>query len=221
MSPRWLLTSVVAFVAGIVGVAGSGVASAQGARERVIVEVASADSTQATLTVIEQTTVGMRTVLGPVDARVGRNGVLRNHREGDGTTPLGTFRITGAFGLGASATTNLSYRRLRVDDCWISDVADPAYNTRVRRPRCATPNEDLRRIAMAGPYEFALTTDYNSSPVVVGKGSAIFIHVHSYDGSGQTRPTSGCVSVSRTVMKRLLAILQPEDDPVLVVRIRR
>ena len=34
-----------------------------------------------------------QTVAGPWRARVGRSGLSANHREGDGTTPLGTYRL--------------------------------------------------------------------------------------------------------------------------------
>lgn len=189
--------------------------------QMVIVEVASPSATSGTLRVVESIDGVERVVVGPVVARLGRNGVKRNRREGDGTTPLGTMKISGSFGLARSAVTALPYRRVVQGDCWISDVAESSYNQRVRRSDCAAPNEDLHRIAESGPYEFALTTDYNTSPIEAGKGSAIFIHVHSYDNAGRTRPTSGCVSVSRTVLKRLFALLDLAKNPRLVVRIKR
>ncbi len=191
------------------------------AAQSVIVEVPSASESVGTLKIVELVDGVERVVLGPVSARVGRNGVRRDRREGDGTTPLGSMAITGAFGSAGKARTGLAYRRVVEGDCWISDVKDRAYNRRVRRSRCEAPNEDLFRIASGGAYEFAVTTDYNTSPVVPGKGSAIFIHVHSRDAFGRTKPTSGCVSVARSVMKRLFALLDPAKNPVLVVRIRR
>src|SRR5438876_6297396 len=42
---------------------------------------------------------------GPYTARVGRNGIRRDKREGDGTTPAGTFRI------GAQDVRQLAERR--------------------------------------------------------------------------------------------------------------
>jgi len=189
--------------------------------QSVIVEVPSASASVGTLKVVETVDGIERVALGPVPARVGRNGVKRDRREGDGTTPLGSMAITGGFGSAAKARTEIAYRRVVAGDCWISDVGDRAYNRRVRRSRCNAPNEDLCRIARGGAYEFALTTDYNASPIVTGKGSAIFVHVHSYDAAGRAKPTSGCVSVARSVMKRLFAMLDPSKNPVLVVRIRR
>ena len=199
----------------------SPVAASASVAQLVIVEVPSASANVGTLKVVETIDGVERVVLAPVLARVGRNGVKRDRREGDGTTPLGSMAITGAFGSTAKARTELPYRRVVEGDCWISEMGDRAYNRRVRRSPCVAPNEDLYRIARGGAYEYALTTDYNTSPTVTGKGSAIFIHVHAHDVTGQTKPTSGCVSVSRAVMKRLFALLDPAKNPVLVVRIRR
>lgn len=189
--------------------------------QRVVVEVASMSSTSGTLKLVEVVDGVESTVLGPVVARVGRNGVKRDRREGDGTTPLGVVEIVGAFGSMSSPRVRVPYERVTRGDCWISNAADAAYNTVIKRTPCAAPNEDLYRIAIAGPYEFALTTSYNTSPIVPGKGSAIFIHVHSRDSAGRTKPTSGCVSVSRSVMKRLFALIDPAKSPTLVVRVRR
>ena len=189
--------------------------------QKLVVEVGSSAATVGTLKLIE-VVGGKETVLvGPVPARVGRAGVSASHREGDGTTPLGRFAITGAFGLAESPRVLVPYRRVREGDCWISGSGDPSYNFRVRRSNCVSPNEDLLKIAKAGPYEYALTTSYNTSPVVAGKGSAIFIHVNASNDGGGTRPTSGCVSVARSVMKRLFALLDPAKNPTLIVRIRR
>lgn len=191
------------------------------AMQRIVVEVASPGATSGTLRLVETVNGAERTLVGPVAARVGRNGVKRARREGDGTTPLGEMRIVGAFGSAASPRVSVSYRRVRRGDCWISDVGDAAYNTLVSRTTCMAPNENMYRIAAGGTYEYALTTSYNTSPIVPGKGSAIFIHVHSRDGAGRSRPTSGCVSVARLVMKRLFALLDPAKNPTLVVRIKR
>ena len=131
----------------------SSMAGASDTEQTVVVEVMSTSATAATLKVFETVDGVERAVLGPVPARVGRNGVKRDRREGDGTTPLGTVEITGAFGAAAKAQTALPYRRVVEGDCWISDVTDRAYNRLMRRTPCGKPNEDLYRIAMAGAYE--------------------------------------------------------------------
>ncbi|MEY2626420.1 MAG: hypothetical protein RJB08_179 [Actinomycetota bacterium] len=190
-------------------------------RQKVIIEVASSTSTTGTLKLIETRDGVSRVMLGPVTARLGRNGVSASHKEGDGTTPLGTFGLTSAFGTAAKTSSGLEYSRLKAGDCWVSDVTDPKYNSQVSRVPCGAPNEDLYRIGRAGPYRLAIVTDYNMSPVVVGRGSAIFLHVNAVDASGRSRPTSGCVSVSYGVMKRLLGLLSIDTRPTMTVRIKR
>lgn len=190
-------------------------------RQRVIVEVDSYGSSTGSLKLVETRNGVSRVLVGPVAARVGRNGVSDRHREGDGTTPIGTFALTSAFGTSSHLGVKLPYTRLAAGHCWISDSNDPAYNTLVRRQLCASPNEDLFRIGKAGAYRVAVVSSYNTKPIVLGKGSAIFVHVNSVDVAGRVRPTSGCVSVSFGVMRRLVSLLDPAARPTLTVRLKR
>lgn len=162
-----------------------------------------------------------RRVHGPVQARVGRNGVRADRREGDGTTPLGSFGLVEVFGSARRAESGLPYRAVRRGDCWISDVASPDYNRRIVDPSCRAPNENLWRIARNGPYEWAVVSDFNLVDPVAGKGSAIFLHVNARDAAGGSKPTSGCVSVSRSVMRRVVRWLDATKQPRLVVTVRR
>src|SRR5438477_9384713 len=64
-----------------------------GAGQLVTVDAASARSTTAIVRVYRREGRCWHAVAGPWPAHVGRNGLSRHHREGDGSTPLGTFRI--------------------------------------------------------------------------------------------------------------------------------
>jgi L,D-peptidoglycan transpeptidase YkuD (ErfK/YbiS/YcfS/YnhG family) len=170
---------------------------------RLDVTAPSARSTTATLAVSE---CG-RSVLGPWIARIGRNGVSAHHREGDGTTPLGTFALgPTVYGLDPDpGVGRLAYRRLRCGDWWDEDPRSPAYNT-FRHVACgATPpfaggSEALWRETVA--YREFAVVEYNASPVVPGRGSAIFLH----DDVGG--PTNGCVSLPRPELLRVLRLLR-------------
>src|SRR5215211_8437767 len=59
----------------------------------ITVEAPSPRSTHATLTSWRRVAGCWRAVGGPYPTRVGWNGVRRDRREGDGTTPVGTFPI--------------------------------------------------------------------------------------------------------------------------------
>lgn len=191
------------------------------AKQVVLVAVPGGSSTTARLATYELSDGRWLRVHGPVTARVGRNGVKSDRREGDGTTPLGSFGLVEIFGSARRAESSLPYRKVRRGDCWISDVTSPDYNRRVRDPNCRAPNENLWRISRSGPYEWAVVSDFNLVEPIPGKGSAIFLHVNARDAMGRTKPTSGCVSVSRSVLSRVVRWLDATKYPRLVVTVRR
>ena len=72
---------------------------------------------------------------------------------------------------------------------------------------CVKGDENLFRIAKEGTYRRSIVLDFNMNPVILGHGGAIFIHSHSYDGAGNTKPTSGCVSLTNGQLVKLLKLL--------------
>jgi L,D-peptidoglycan transpeptidase YkuD (ErfK/YbiS/YcfS/YnhG family) len=171
--------------------------------QRVSVVAPSARSTTATLTVSE---CGRR-VFGPWRARVGYHGLSARHREGDGTTPTGTFAFGPTiYGLDPDPGVRLGYHRLRCGDWWDEDPRSPSYNS-FRQLACgATPpfrggSEALWRATVA--YREFAVVQYNVAPAVAGRGSGIFLH----DDTGHA--TNGCVSLPRPELLRLLRRLRP------------
>ena len=175
----------------------------QGCPQRIQVTAPSARSTTATLSMTE---CGRR-VLGPWRARVGRNGLSAHHREGDGTTPTGTFGIGRVvYGLDPDPGLQLRYHRLVCGDWWDGDPRSPTYNSfrhvaRGRNPPFAGGSEALWRITPA--YRLFAFIRYNAAPAVPGRGSAIFLHVDT------GRPTNGCVSLTHARLAAVLRRLRP------------
>jgi L,D-peptidoglycan transpeptidase YkuD (ErfK/YbiS/YcfS/YnhG family) len=155
-------------------------------------------------------------VSGYLAARIGRNGFNASHREGDGTSPAGSFRLLSVFGRPANPGTLMQYRQVQPGDCWISDVNSPLYNRWVSRSPCSAPNEDLYRIS-SGAYKYAVVTDYNWTNTVRGAGSAIFLHRHSYTDGAVTLPTSGCVSLRESDLLAVVRWLNPAKRPRIVM----
>jgi len=175
-----------------------------GCPQRIQVVAPSVRSTTATLTVSE---CGRR-VFGPWPARVGYHGLSAHHREGDGTTPTGTFALgPTVYGLDPNPGVQLGYHRLRCGDWWDEDSHSPAYNT-FQHVACGTAppfggdSEALWRAAVA--YREFAVVQYNAAPAVPGRGSAIFLH----DDTGHA--TNGCVSIPRLDLIRLLERLRPD-----------
>lgn len=124
---------------------------------------------------------------------LGRGGITRHKREGDGCTPAGTHRIVGCLyrpdRLTRSQVPGWAVP-IGPGDLWSDDVRDPDYNLMVRAPHRFS-HESLRR---ADPlYDLVLITDWNWPYPEKGRGSAIF--VHSWRRPGY--PTAGCVAFAR------------------------
>lgn len=138
-----------------------------------------------------------------IPCALGRGGISREKREGDGATPIGTHRIVG-----------LLYRPDRLarpapwaqpigpSDLWSDDATDPHYNHAVRVPYPGS-HERLRR---GDPlYDAVLLTDWNWPDAEPGAGSAIFLHAWRKP----RHPTAGCVAFARSDLLWLLPRLAP------------
>jgi L,D-peptidoglycan transpeptidase YkuD (ErfK/YbiS/YcfS/YnhG family) len=165
-----------------------------------------APETQTTVAAVSLYECGRR-VAGPWRGRVGYRGLSAHHREGDGTTPLGTFRLGPVvYGLAADPGSAFRYHRLVCGDWWDEDPRSPTYN-RFRHVRCGVrppfggASEALWRATVA--YRLFAVVEYNSRPAIAGRGSAIFLHVD--DG----RATNGCVSLPERHLRALLRRLRP------------
>jgi L,D-peptidoglycan transpeptidase YkuD (ErfK/YbiS/YcfS/YnhG family) len=154
---------------------------------------------------------------GPYTARVGRNGIRVNKREGDGATPAGTFPIAARmYGNSPNPGVRFRYVRLRCGDWWVEDPSSPLYNTfqRVgcgRRPPFKTTTPDMS--ASVHAYAHLAVVAYNMHPVVPGRGSGIFLHVQI------GKPTSGCVSLRYNDLVRVLRWLSPSALPAIRISV--
>lgn len=195
----------------------SGLGAARGASQVITVDAPSADSTTATLEYFARHGQCDERVGGPWLASVGRNGLSAHHHEGDGTTPLGTFTIGPVmYGIDPNPGVAYRYHRLSCGDWWDEDPRSGAYNRFVHvgcgaRPPFGGASEALWTEAPA--YDHFAVIDYNTAPVIAGRGSAIFLH-QSTGG-----PTDGCVSLPAADLDALLSWLRPGADPVIVIRL--
>jgi L,D-peptidoglycan transpeptidase YkuD (ErfK/YbiS/YcfS/YnhG family) len=177
----------------------------------ITVRAATAGATHATLRTWRRARGCWRPVAGPFGARVGYNGLSGNRREGDGTTPVGTFRIGSTmYGNAPNPGVRFRYRRLVCGDWWDEDPASPTYNS-FQHVRCGRPPPF--RVKSAGmwqqprAYPYLAIVEFNMRPVVRGRGSGIFLHART--GSA----TEGCVSLRRRDLARVLRWLRPGSAP--------
>ena len=149
-----------------------------------------------------------------VRCALGRGGVIaaEQKQEGDGATPLGDWplrRLLYRADRGAAPKTALPASAIAPDDGWCDAPADGAYNRPVIHPYPASAERLWRNDAL---YDLVVILGHNDDPVIVGAGSAIFLHLAK---AGYT-PTEGCVALASKDMEALLRIAGPGD----VLRIR-
>ena len=140
---------------------------------------------------------------------LGRTGVSAEKREGDGSTPLGTFPLR-----------ELRYRQDRVQvlatalplipispmDGWCDAPEDPAYNRPVRLPYPASAEAMWRDDHL---YDLVVVLGHNDSPVVPHAGSAVFFHL-AREEKGELQPTEGCIALRLEDMLSVLALCGAE-----------
>jgi len=143
---------------------------------------------------------------------VGRAGIAEKLREGDGITPIGRWplrRVLYRADRLEPPRTRLPLARIEPEDAWCDVPGDPNYNRMVRLPYAGLEEPLWREDCL---YDLIVVVGYNDSPVVPGKGSAIFLHLARPDYG----PTAGCVAFARADLLDALAQLAPGDR--LIVR---
>ena len=142
---------------------------------------------------------------------IGYNGLTKNKSEGDGCTPVGTFKIT-----------KILYRPDKIDDCifhldsqiiekndgWCDDINSDLYNKKICFPFKQSAEHLYRNDDL---YDIVCIIDYNLNPIIRGKGSAIFLHVASDDYS----PTHGCIAIKKDELLQI-AIHLEKDSKIFI-----
>lgn len=208
-------------------------------RQMLVVTTPEWSATSGRMQRYERTASGWQAVGAPVEVAVGRNGLgwgrglhegsdarpgSPGKHEGDGRAPAGVFRLTAAFGYGASEPTGLPYVPTDADVECVDDTTSVAYNTVRERTAGADwgSHEEMRRgdglyrigvvVAHNGPgVDGALVPGGGPAASPAG-GSCIFLHV--WRGPGST--TAGCTAMPDASLQDVLAWLDADAEPVLV-----
>ena len=154
------------------------------------------------------------TIFGPVRAVTGRNGFAQpgGKREGDGRTPTGTYPLGLVFGYPPTVVSSMPYRQMTAQDIWVDDPDSPDYN-RLKKRGETTARSSENMVLPDDRYKYGIIIEYNTNPVVPGRGSAIFIHIWKDDKTA----TAGCVALSEETVLRLIRWLDPAKQPLIVL----
>ncbi|SCC81554.1 L,D-transpeptidase family protein [Saliniramus fredricksonii] len=150
---------------------------------------------------------------------IGKGGMTRRKREGDGATPIGDFPLLALFfrpdRRPPRPHTGLPARAIRPHDGWCDDPGDPRYNQLICLPSRAGHERMWRE---DGLYDLVVDIGWNRMPRPLrGRGSAIFMHA----ARPGFPPTEGCVALALPALRRLLARIGPRTRLVIGRDVRR
>jgi len=139
---------------------------------------------------------------------VGASGVVdaTAKKEGDGATPAGSYlfrKVHYRPDRLDTPATGLPVHAMAKDDGWSDDSNDPDnYNRLVKLPYPGSHEELWREDHV---YDIVVEIGYNDDPPILGKGSAIFMHLvrEAYT------PTAGCVALSQPDLLEVLGQTNP------------
>ena len=140
---------------------------------------------------------------------LGAAGVTSDKHEGDGATPRGEFplrRILYRKDHLPPPKVSLPIKSIAKNDGWCDDPDDSLYNQQVTLPYNASC-ESLWHDQ--GLYDLIVVLGHNDDPVVVGRGSAIFLHIADEDFS----PTKGCVAIPA---KDLVLLVEAANSSTII-----
>ena len=134
---------------------------------------------------------------------VGKNGLTSNKVEGDKKTPIGTFELDKLYyrkDKFSKPKTELKCVPIDREMGWCNDLNNPQkYNKIIKRNKKIKHEKIFRSDSK---YDFIIPIKYNFKKPILGKGSAIFLHI-----TKNYRSTDGCIAISKNDFLILLRLI--------------
>ncbi|MCI5044523.1 MAG: L,D-transpeptidase family protein [Aquisalinus sp.] len=133
---------------------------------------------------------------------LGTAGIVSGKIEGDGGTPIARMGLIEVYYRAdriVAPETGLPVKIINPDDGWCDDPSSPLYNSAVKLPFAASHEKMWREDHI---YDICVVLDWNLTPAIAGKGSAIFFHL----SRANYAPTEGCIAVAEQDMREILAL---------------
>lgn len=168
----------------------------------------------ATVTLYNKKNGNWLKMMNDLSGVVGKNGISSSKREGDGKSPKGIYHLKSAFGTSNKpSNVKLPYTKTNKNYYWVDDTNSKDYNK--MKYYNGNPNNLWRSYEkLTHPlYSHAVVIEYNTNPVVKGKGSAIFLHTKAQS----TKYTLGCVAIPKTDLVNIMRQLDPNLNPHIII----
>ena len=131
---------------------------------------------------------------------IGKSGITHFKKEGDLATPKGIFKLGLLYyrkDRNKSLVSKIKKRVIKKNMGWCNDSRSKKYNQEIYFPSKYRAEKLYRKDKI---YDIFLDIKYNHSPIVKGKGSAIFLHITNK----KYRATKGCVAILKKDFLRML-----------------
>ena len=130
---------------------------------------------------------------------IGNRGISINKKEGDKKTPKGKFKLKYIL-YRKDRITNLKtkFKKIKIKKKmgWCDDPISNYYNKIISFPFKYSAE---RLWVKENTYDIIIVINYNLSPVIKNKGSAIFLHI----AKKKYEPTNGCIAINKKNIKLL------------------
>jgi len=131
---------------------------------------------------------------------LGKAGVNKKIKEGDGITPKGVFKITKIYYRADKIKvikTNIKKIKITKNMGWCDDPTSRFYNRQVKLPSKFSHEKLYRNDDL---YDLIAVLNYNTNPIIRNKGSAIFMHI----AKGSYKKTEGCIALKKDDLIKIL-----------------
>ena len=141
---------------------------------------------------------------------IGKNGLKKQKKEGDYSTPKGTFTIGTFYYRKDRVTkpfTNLKTKVIKPNIGWCNDPKNKFYNKEIKIKKSIHCEKLFRQ---DHKYDYLIVINYNMKKTLPGKGSAIFIHL-----TKNYYPTAGCIALKKKDLIILLKLINNKTKIII------
>ena len=141
---------------------------------------------------------------------IGKNGLTKFKKEGDGKTPKGIFKIEHLYFRKdriKKPLTKLKCIEIKRNMGWCDDVKNKKYNKLIKINKKFSHEKLFRKDKK---YDLLIPIKYNFNKIIPGKGSCIFIHLTS-----DYKPTAGCIALKNKDLLILLKLINKNSKIII------
>ena len=134
---------------------------------------------------------------------IGKKGLVKNKIEGDKKTPIGVFSLGNLYyrkDRNVKPSTKLKCIPIKKNMGWCDDIRSKKNYNKIIKIKKKVHCEKLFRKDYK--YDFLIPINYNTKKPIIGRGSAIFIHL-----TKKLKPTLGCVALRQKDFLILLKLI--------------